>query len=108
VKVVAKEASGLDAGGMRQLSDTLLARIKSGVVVLGRTNDGKASLIVRTSDDLTKKSPCWTSYLKKLAPIIGGGSGGGKADMAEGGGTQPEKLAEALQASYEVIEKMLT
>jgi len=57
VRVLAREAIGLDAAGMRQLSDTLLARIKSGVVVIGRSNDGKASLIVRTSDDLTKKFP---------------------------------------------------
>ncbi|HYX28247.1 MAG TPA: alanine--tRNA ligase, partial [Pyrinomonadaceae bacterium] len=106
VKVLAKEASGLDAAGMRQLSDTLLDRIKSGVVVLGRTNDGKASLIVRTSDDLTKKVPAG-QVIKELAPIIGG-KGGGKADMAEGGGSHPEKLAEALQASYGVIEKMLS
>jgi alanyl-tRNA synthetase len=106
VRVLAKEASGLDAAGMRQLSDTLLARIKSGVVVLGRTNDGKASLIVRTSDDLTKKVPAG-QVIKELAPIIGG-KGGGKADMAEGGGSQPEKLSEALEASYGVIEKMLT
>ncbi|HEY5837507.1 MAG TPA: alanine--tRNA ligase-related protein, partial [Pyrinomonadaceae bacterium] len=105
VKVLAKEATGLDAAGMRQLSDTLLARIKSGVVVLGRTNDGKVSLIVRTSDDLTKKVPAG-QVIKELAPIIGG-KGGGKADMAEGGGSQPEKLSEALQASYGVIEKML-
>jgi alanyl-tRNA synthetase len=106
VKVLAKEASGLDAAGMRQLSDTLLARIKSGVVVLGRTNDGKVSLIVRTSDDLTKRVPAGL-IIKELAPIIGG-KGGGKADMAEGGGSQPEKLNEALQASYGVIEKLLT
>jgi alanyl-tRNA synthetase len=106
VKVLAKEASGLDAAGMRQLSDTLLDRIKSGVVVLGRTNDGKVSLIVRTSDDLTKKVPAG-QVIKELAPIIGG-RGGGKADMAEGGGSQPEKLNEALQASYGVIEKMLS
>jgi alanyl-tRNA synthetase len=106
VKVLAKEASGLDAAGMRQLSDTLLARIKSGVVVLGRTNDGKVSLIVRTSDDLSKKVPAG-EVIKELAPIIGG-KGGGKADMAEGGGSQPEKLSEALQASYGVIEKMLS
>ena len=106
VKVLAKEASGLDAAGMRQLSDTLLDRIKSGVVVLGRTNDGKASLIVRTSDDLTMKIPAG-QVIKELAPIIGG-RGGGKADMAEGGGSQPEKLTEALQASYEVIERMLS
>ena len=106
VKVLAKEASGLDAAGMRQLSDTLLARIKSGVVVIGRANDGKASLIVRTSDDLTKKVPAG-QVIKELAPIIGG-RGGGKADMAEGGGSNPEKLGEALEASYGVIEKMLS
>jgi len=106
VKVLAKEASGLDAAGMRQLSDTLLDRIKSGVVVIGRANDGKASLIVRTSPDLTKKVPAGL-IIKELAPIIGG-KGGGKADMAEGGGSQPEKLSEALQASYGVIEKMLS
>ncbi|HXM47679.1 MAG TPA: alanine--tRNA ligase [Pyrinomonadaceae bacterium] len=106
VRVLAREASGLDAAGMRQLSDTLLARIKSGVVVVGRSNDGKASLIVRTSDDLTKKVPAG-QVIKELAPIIGG-KGGGKPDMAEGGGNQPEKLAEALEASYGVVERMLS
>ena len=106
VKILARAASGLDAAGMRQLSDTLLARLKSGVVVLGRSNDGKASLIVRTSDDLTKRVPAG-QVIRELAPIIGG-RGGGKPDMAEGGGNQPEKLSEALQASYEVIERMLS
>jgi alanyl-tRNA synthetase len=106
VRVLAREASGLDAAGMRQLSDTLLARIKSGVVVIGRSNDGKASLIVRTSDDLTKKVPAGL-VIKELAPIIGG-KGGGKADMAEGGGNQPEKLGEALEASYGVVERLLS
>jgi alanyl-tRNA synthetase len=74
--------------------------------VLGRTNDGKVSLIVRTSDDLTKKVPAG-QVIKELAPIIGG-RGGGKADMAEGGGNQPENLAAALQKSYEVVERLLS
>ena len=105
VRVVAREASGLDAAGMRQLSDTLLARIKSGVVILGRSTDGKVSLIVRTSADLLKKVPAG-QVIKELAPIVGG-RGGGKPDMAEGGGTQPEKLEAALQASYEVVERLV-
>jgi alanyl-tRNA synthetase len=105
VKVLAREASGLDAPAMRQLSDTLLARIKSGVVILGRSSEGKVSLIVRTSADLTSKVPAG-QVIKELAPMVGG-RGGGKADMAEGGGSQPEKLAEALQASYAVIERLL-
>ena len=106
VKVLAREASGLDAAGMRQLSDTLLARIKSGVVVLGRSGDGKVSLIVRTSPDLLKRVPAG-QVIKELAPMVGG-RGGGKPDMAEGGGNQPEKLPEALEASYGVIERLLS
>jgi alanyl-tRNA synthetase len=106
VRVIAREASGLDAAGMRQLSDTLLARIKSGVVVLGRNTDGKVSLIVRTSSDLTGKIPAG-QVIKELAPIVGG-RGGGKADMAEGGGTQPDKLEAALQESFAVVERLLT
>ncbi|MFN2499160.1 MAG: alanine--tRNA ligase, partial [Pyrinomonadaceae bacterium] len=105
VRVLAREASGLDAAAMRQLSDTLLARIKSGVVVLGRSSDGKVSLIVRTSADLTKRVPAG-QVIKELASLVGG-KGGGKADMAEGGGAQPEKLGEALEASYAIVEKIL-
>jgi alanyl-tRNA synthetase len=106
VKVLAREASGLDAAAMRQLSDTLLARIKSGVVILGRSSEGKVSLIVRTSADLTGKVPAG-QVIKELAPIVGG-RGGGKADMAEGGGNQPDQLPAALQQSYTVVEKLLT
>ncbi len=106
IKVLAREASGLDAAAMRQLSDTLLARIKSGVVVLGRSSDGKVSLIVRTSADLTGKVPAG-QVIKELAPIIGG-RGGGKADMAEGGGNQPENLPAALEKSYEVVARLLS
>jgi alanyl-tRNA synthetase len=105
VKVLAREASGLDAAGMRQLSDALLAKIKSGVVVLGRSADDKVSLIVRTSPDLIKRVPAG-QVIKELAPLVGG-RGGGKPDMAEGGGSQPEKLAEALEASYGIIERLL-
>jgi alanyl-tRNA synthetase len=106
IKVLARETSGLDAAAMRHLSDTLLARIKSGVVVLGRSSDGKVSLIVRTSADLTGKVPAG-QVIKELAPIVGG-RGGGKADMAEGGGNQPENLAAALQKSYEVVERLVS
>ncbi|MEP6921122.1 MAG: alanine--tRNA ligase [bacterium] len=105
VRVVARDVSGLDAAGMRQLSDTLLARIKSGVVVLGRSGDGKASLIVRTSADLAKRVPAG-QLIKELAPIVGG-KGGGKPDMAEGGGNLPEKLAEALETSYQLVDRLL-
>jgi alanyl-tRNA synthetase len=106
IKVLVHEATGLDAAAMRQLSDKLLAKINSGVVVLGRTGDGKVSLIVRTSPDLTKRVPAG-QVIRELAPMVGG-KGGGKPDMAEGGGNQPEKLREALEASYQVVERLLS
>ena len=56
VKVIAKTVDGLDKGGMRHLSDTLMAKIKSGVVIVAKAEDDKVSFIVRVSDDLTKKS----------------------------------------------------
>lgn len=105
VKVVAKTVEGLDKGGMRHLSDTLLAKLKSGVVVLGRTDEDKVSFIVRVSDDLTDKVKAG-KIVQEIAPIVGG-RGGGKPDMAEGGGTDASKLNDALQASYGVVEQML-
>ena len=105
VKVLGKIVDGLDANGQRQLSDTLLARLKSGVVVLGREAEGKVSIIVRVSDDLTSKVKAG-NVIKEIVPIVGG-KGGGRPDMAEGGGTEPSKLSEAIDASYGVIEKML-
>ena len=105
VLVLGKIVEGLDANGTRQLSDTLLARLKSGVVVLGRSDEGKVGIIVRVSDDLTARVKAG-DVIREIAPIVGG-RGGGKPDMAEGGGTEPEKLAEAIDASYGVIERML-
>jgi alanyl-tRNA synthetase len=104
VRVLAREASDLDAQALRQLSDTLLAQLKSGIVILGRRADGKASLIVRSSADMAKRVPAG-QVIRELAPIIGG-RGGGKPDMAEGGGPETQKLAEALEASYAVVEKI--
>jgi alanyl-tRNA synthetase len=105
VKVIGKIVEGLDGNGTRQLSDTLLTRLKSGVVVLGRTDEGKVSIIVRVSDDLTDRVKAG-NVIKEIIGIVGG-RGGGKPDMAEGGGSEPEKLSEAIDASYAVIEKML-
>jgi len=106
VKVLAKTVEGLDANAGRQLSDTLLARLKSGVVVLGRKDDGKVGIIVRVSDDLTDRIKAG-NIIREIAPIVGG-KGGGKPNMAEGGGTIPEKLDEAISTSLKVIENFLT
>ncbi len=106
VKVIAKTVEGLDKGGMRHLSDTLMAKLKSGVVILAKTDEGKVSFIVRVSDDLTSKVKAG-KIVQEIAPIVGG-KGGGKPDMAEGGGTDAGKLDDALEASYKSVEQMLS
>jgi alanyl-tRNA synthetase len=105
IKVITKTVDGLDKSGMRHLSDTLMAKIKSGVVILARTEEDKVSFIVRVSDDLTDRVKAG-KIVQEIAPIVGG-RGGGKADMAEGGGTDASKLSEALEVSYKIVEQML-
>ena len=105
VKVLAREASGLTLQACVKLSDTLLARIKSGVVVLGGTSDGKVSLIVRTSDDLTEPGSCWPGRSKSFPLRSSVAKAAARQTWRKASGTQPEKLGDALEQSYAVIER---
>ena len=94
VKVLAIKVDKGDPKGMRELSDTLKERIGSGIIALGCESGGKANLLVAVTKDLTGRYHAG-ELIRKLAPIIGG-SGGGKPDLAQAGGTIVEKLGEAL------------
>jgi alanyl-tRNA synthetase len=106
VKLVARQVSGLDKDGLRALVDQHRGQIKSGVVVLASPGEGKVSIVVGVTPDLTKKAPAG-QIVKQLAPIVGGG-GGGRPDFAEAGGKDPSKIGDLLAASRGVIEKMLS
>ncbi|HEX9023595.1 MAG TPA: alanine--tRNA ligase [Geobacteraceae bacterium] len=101
VKVLAVKVEKGDAKGLRELADTLKDRLGSGVVVLGCENEGKANLLVAVTKDLATTFRAG-EIIKKLAPVIGG-SGGGKADLAQAGGNLVEKLDEALNSAYTLI-----
>ena len=105
IKLVAREVSGLDKDGLRTLVDQHRDRITSGVVILASPSDGKVSVVVGVTADLTKKLPAG-QVVKQLAPIVGGG-GGGRPDFAEAGGKDASKIGEMLAAARGVIEKML-
>jgi len=105
VTLVAREVTGLDKDGLRALVDQHRSRIKSGVVVLASPSDGKVSIVVGVTPDLTKRVPAG-QVVKQLAPIVGGG-GGGRPDFAEAGGKDPSKIAEMLAAARGVVEKLL-
>jgi alanyl-tRNA synthetase len=105
VKLVARQVSGLDKDALRTLVDQHRDRIKSGVVVLASPSDGKVSIVVGVTSDLTKRVQAG-QLVKLLAPIVGGG-GGGRPDFAEAGGKDPSKVGELLAAARTVLEKLL-
>jgi alanyl-tRNA synthetase len=106
IKLVAREVAGLDKDGLRALVDRYRDQIKNGVVVLAAPGDGKVSIVVGVTPDLTKKVPAG-QVVKQLAPLIGGG-GGGRPDFAEAGGKDASRIGEMLAASRGVIEAMLS
>ncbi len=105
VKLVARQVEGLDKDGLRALVDRHRDRIKSGVVVLAAPSDGKVQVVVGVTPDLVKRVPAG-QVVKQLAAIVGGG-GGGRPDFAEAGGKDPSKVAAMLEASREVVARML-
>jgi alanyl-tRNA synthetase len=105
VGVVAERADGLEPQEMRELADNLRRKLGSGVVVLGRAEADKASLLVAVTKDLTGRVPAG-ELVRELGKIIGGG-GGGRPDLAEAGGKQPARLDEALGAAVDSVAKRL-
>ncbi|HCP44871.1 MAG TPA: alanine--tRNA ligase [Deltaproteobacteria bacterium] len=106
VQVVATEVEGADARELRQHGDSLLDRLGSGVVVLGSRDGGKATLIVKVSKDLCDRVPAG-KLVGQLAELVGG-RGGGRPDMAQAGGRNPEGLPGALEKSYELVSAALS
>jgi alanyl-tRNA synthetase len=101
IKALAVKVDVDDPKGLRELSDTLKDRIGSGIIAIGTEKDGKATLLVAVTKDLTGRFKAG-DLIKSLAPIIGG-SGGGKPELAQAGGSMPVKLDEALERLYELL-----
>ncbi|HEX9079335.1 MAG TPA: alanine--tRNA ligase-related protein, partial [Desulfuromonadaceae bacterium] len=104
VRVLAAQVQVEDVKALRDLSDTLKERIGEGVVCLGAAIGGKANLLVAVTKGLSGRLRAG-DIIKQLAPIVGG-SGGGKPELAQAGGSQPEKLGEALAAAARVLGGM--
>jgi len=100
--VLAKKVSIDKPAALRDLADKFRDRIESGIVVLGAAAGPKALLIAVVTKDLTDRFHAG-NIVKQLAAVIGG-SGGGRPDMAQAGGTQPEKLDEALEHAKSFVK----
>jgi alanyl-tRNA synthetase len=103
VSVLSARLDGLDAEGLRSVMDTLRERMSSGVIVLGSAMDGKVTLIASVSRDLTKRIQAGM-LVQEMAPLVGG-KGGGRPDLAQGGGPDVSRLDEALARVPGLIER---
>jgi alanyl-tRNA synthetase len=106
VKMLAQKVPVDNPAALRDMADRFKDSIKSGIVVLGAEVDNKALLIVGVTKDLIEQYKAG-AIIKAVAAIVGG-SGGGRPDMAQAGGSQPEKLDEALEKAYGIVEAMST
>jgi alanyl-tRNA synthetase len=103
--VLAVSLDGMDRAQLRALADSLRNKWKTAVVVLASTEDSTVSIVSAVTKDLTGKI-----HAGKLAGSVAqavGGKGGGRPDMAEGGGKDPGALPAALERIYGVIESQL-
>lgn len=89
---------------MRTTMDDFKSRLQDTIIILASHVDGKVSLIATVPKDLTDKIKAG-NIIKEMAPIVGG-KGGGRPDMAQGGGTQPEKITTALQFIKDYIKTL--
>jgi len=105
VKVLAHRVDNLERAQMRTLVDQLRDKLGSGVVVLGSANNGNVALIVGVTKDLTSRIQAG-KVIGKVAEKVGG-KGGGRPDLAEAGGKNPEALDGALAEVYNVVGSLL-
>ncbi|MDF2003435.1 alanine--tRNA ligase [Bacillus pumilus] len=106
VKVLTEKVNAKDMNHLRTMVDDLKAKLGSAVIVLGAVQNGKVNISAGVTKDVIEKGLHAGKLVKQAAEICGGG-GGGRPDMAQAGGKQPEKLEEALATVEESVKSVL-
>ncbi|MFH1215417.1 MAG: alanine--tRNA ligase [Pseudomonadota bacterium] len=106
VRVVSIQVPLDSAKTMREVGDKVRDKLGSGVAVLGGILNDKVSLLAIVTKDLTGRIQAG-NIIKEVAGKVGGG-GGGRPDMAQAGGTMPDKLPEALEGVYDIVKSLLS
>lgn len=102
VKLITKEFSDYNIKDLRDISDEIKTKVSQVIMVFATSSGGKATLLVSVSDDLLDKGYHAGKIIKELAKHIGGG-GGGKADMAQAGGKNPDGISKAFEVAKELL-----
>ena len=106
VKLLAVSLKDVDMNGLRDLGDQLREKLGEGVVVLASENSGKVSLMAACTDGAQKAGAHAGNLIKGIAALVGGG-GGGRPNMAQAGGKNPEGIQEALKKAAQVLAQQI-
>ncbi|RPK02270.1 Alanyl-tRNA synthetase [Bacillus subtilis] len=106
VNVLAAKVNAKDMNHLRTMVDELKAKLGSAVIVLGAVQNDKVNISAGVTKDLIEKGLHAGKLVKQAAEVCGGG-GGGRPDMAQAGGKQPEKLEEALASVEDWVKSVL-
>ena len=106
VPVLTGQIAHGDSDTLREMADRFRQKVPSGVAVFGAVKDGKPALIACVTDDLVKRGLNAGAIVRQIAGVIGG-SGGGKPNLAQAGGKDPSRLAEALAMVRSVISSTI-
>lgn len=105
ITYIATQAKVSDMNQLRQLADQWKQQKHSDILVLGLVNEGKVNLLVAMNDAMVQQGLKAGDLIKHIAPLVGGG-GGGRPDLAQAGGKNPEGLQKALESVASWIETM--
>ena len=103
ITLVEKELTDIPAKDLKGLADNFKKAIKSGIVLLVNTTEGKVSIVAAVTNDLTDKINA-VDLVKAGSKEVGGQGGGGRADMAQAGGNNPAQVKQALKVMKELIK----
>jgi alanyl-tRNA synthetase len=106
IKVLCGKVEAEDANVLRTMGDSLKDKFKDAVIVLASVNDGKVSLMATATDSAVKRGAMAGNIIKEAAPLAGG-KGGGRPNMAQAGGTDPEGVEKALEKALEIIRSQI-
>ena len=107
VRVVASVVSDTDRDGLRRLVDELKNRLESGVVALASVNGDAVAFVVGVTADLVKNRGLHAGKIISELTQLADGRGGGRPELAQGGGKSPSKVNAAIEAATEIIKKQI-
>src|SRR5690606_21073991 len=101
VKVLGVRTDVTDRGALRELAEQLRDKLGNSIVLVGSESEGKAQLVLTVAKALNDRFKAG-ELIRPVASVVGG-SGGGRPDMAQAGGTEVAKLPDAIQAIYDAV-----